>query len=64
LAAGCGERRGRGSSSTCAGLAATTGVAYGGPDNRTLYIRESESGSVLTATPDVGRPMYSHVGSN
>jgi Gluconolactonase len=49
---------------SCAGLA-TTNVAYGGPDNRTLYITESESGSVLTATLDVpGRPMYSHLGSN
>lgn len=45
---------------TCAGLA-TTNVAYGGIDNKTLYITESESGSILTAQLDVpGRAMYSH----
>ena len=46
---------------SCAGLA-TTNVAYGGRDNRTLYITESESGSVLAAQLDVpGRAMYSHM---
>jgi gluconolactonase len=41
---------------------ATTNLAYGGPDNRTLYITESESGSILTARLEVaGRPMYSHM---
>lgn len=45
---------------SCAGLA-TTNVAYGGSGNRTLYITEAESGSVLMATLDVaGRPMFSH----
>lgn len=45
---------------SCEGLA-TTNVAYGGPDNRTLYITESESGCVLVAKlPTPGRPMYSH----
>ena len=46
---------------SCAGLA-TTNVAYGGPDGRTLYITESESGSVLQAKLDLpGRTMYSHL---
>ncbi len=46
---------------SCAGLA-TTNVAYGGKDNRTLYITESESGSVLAAQLDVpGRTMFSHM---
>jgi gluconolactonase len=45
---------------SCAGMA-TTNVAFGGPDNKTLYITESESGSILTAQLDVaGKPMYSH----
>jgi gluconolactonase len=36
-------------------------VAYGGPDNKTLYITESESGSVLTVPLEVpGQPMFSH----
>ncbi len=40
---------------------AMTNMAYGGPDNKTLYITESESGSVLTARLSVaGRKMYSH----
>jgi len=42
---------------SCEGLA-TTNVAYGGPDNRNLYITESESGCVLVAKlPTPGRPM-------
>jgi gluconolactonase len=45
---------------SCKGLA-TTNVAYGGAGNRTLYITEAESGSVLMAALDVaGRPMFSH----
>ncbi|WP_249793430.1 SMP-30/gluconolactonase/LRE family protein [Bradyrhizobium cenepequi] len=45
---------------SCEGLA-TTNVAYGGPDNRNLYITESESGCVLIAKlPTPGRGMYSH----
>lgn len=40
----------------------TTNVAYGGPDRRTLYITESESGSILKAAmPTPGRKMYSGV---
>lgn len=43
-----------------AGLA-TTNVAYGGVDGRTLYITESDSGSILCADVAVpGRAMYSH----
>jgi gluconolactonase len=45
---------------SCQGLA-TTNVAYGGPDNRHLYITESETGSILVARlPVAGRPMASH----
>jgi len=45
---------------SCEGLA-TTNVAYGGPENKNLYITESESGCVLLAQlPVAGRPMYSH----
>ncbi|MBO6783585.1 MAG: SMP-30/gluconolactonase/LRE family protein [Alphaproteobacteria bacterium] len=41
---------------------AITNCAYGGPDNRTLYITESSSGCVLTADlPVAGRPLYSHM---
>ena len=40
---------------------ATTNLAYGGPDNRTLYITESESGSILRVDmPVAGRAMFSH----
>jgi gluconolactonase len=46
---------------SCAGLA-TTNIAYGGADGKTLYIVESETGSILTAQmPVPGRPMYSHM---
>ncbi|MGP1676282.1 MAG: SMP-30/gluconolactonase/LRE family protein [Burkholderiales bacterium] len=45
---------------SCEGLA-TTNVAYGGAENKSLYITESESGCVLLARLAVaGRPMYSH----
>ncbi len=45
---------------SCAGEM-TTNMAYGGPDNRTLYITESRSGSILTARlPVAGKRMYSH----
>lgn len=38
-----------------------TNVAYGGPDGRTLFITEAESGSILTARMDIpGRPLFSH----
>lgn len=39
----------------------TTNMAYGGLDNRTLFITESETGTILTAQLDVpGQPMFSH----
>lgn len=45
---------------SCQGLA-TTNVAYGGPDNKNLYITESETGCVLVARlPVAGRVMASH----
>lgn len=45
---------------SCAG-AFTTNVAFGGLDRTTLYITESQSGSILRAELDVpGKPMYSH----
>lgn len=38
-----------------------TNMAYGGPDRRTLFITESESGTILTAAmPVAGRRMYAH----
>ncbi|MDE2378934.1 CRISPR-associated endonuclease Cas3'' [Bradyrhizobium sp.] len=45
---------------SCQGLA-TTNLAYGGPDNKNLYITESETGCVLVARiPVAGRVMASH----
>jgi gluconolactonase len=39
----------------------TTNIAFGGPDNKTLYITESRSGSILTARlPVAGKRMHSH----
>ena len=39
----------------------TTNVAYGGPDRKTLFITESETGTILRATlPVAGRTMFSH----
>lgn len=38
-----------------------TNVAYGGPDGRSLYLTEAESGSVLVARlPTPGTELYSH----
>lgn len=46
---------------SCEGLT-TTNMAYGGFDNRTLFITESESGCILKARmPVAGRPMPSHL---
>ena len=46
---------------SCKG-AVITNCAYGGPDNRTLYITESSSGCVLTAElPTPGRVLFSHM---
>jgi len=45
---------------SCEGLA-TTNIAYGGLDNKDLYITESESGCVLIAKlSKAGQTMYSH----
>ena len=45
---------------TCAGLSIAN-IAFGGPDNRTLYIIESATGSVLAADmPVPGNLLYSH----
>ena len=45
---------------SCAGPA-TTNVAYGGSDMRSLYITESETGQILVArVPTPGRAMFSH----
>ncbi len=42
--------------------ALTTNVAFGGPDRKTLYITEAESGCILTAKmPVAGRRMFSGV---
>ena len=39
----------------------TTNAAYGGPDGRTLYITESETGTVLKAQMEVpGVALFSH----
>jgi gluconolactonase len=41
---------------------AVTNVAFGGPDRKTLFIAESDSGTVLTAdVPVSGRQLYSHM---
>lgn len=40
---------------------AITNIAYGGPDRRSVFITESETGTILTATLEVpGKLMYSH----
>lgn len=45
---------------SCEGLA-TTNLAYGGAENKTLYITESDSGTVLAADLETpGQPMFSH----
>src|SRR5579863_5785153 len=45
---------------SCAGIA-TTNAAFGGPDGRSLYITESETGTVLHARlPSTGLPLFSH----
>ncbi len=46
---------------SCAGVLPTN-CAYGGPDGKTLYITESQSGTILRAQlPTPGRVMYSHM---
>ncbi len=39
-----------------------TNVAYGGPENRTLFITEADTGSILTCElPVPGKVLYSHM---
>jgi len=46
---------------SCRGLG-TTNCAFGGPDNRDLYITDSDTGCILRAHLDVkGRTMFSHM---
>lgn len=46
---------------SCAGPG-TTNAAFGGPERKTLYITESETGSILKADLSVaGKLMYSHM---
>jgi gluconolactonase len=46
---------------SCEGLS-TTNLAFGGPGGRTLFITESDTGTILQAeVPVSGRPMYSHM---
>jgi len=46
---------------SCNGLA-TTNLAFGGPDNKSLFITESSTGTILRAEiPYRGRVMYSHM---
>jgi len=43
---------------SCAGLS-TTNIAYGGAENKTLFITESDTGSVLMAqVPEAGLGMF------
>ncbi len=38
-----------------------TNVAFGGPDNRTLFITEWDTGSILKCElPFAGKVLYSH----
>lgn len=46
---------------SCAGHS-TTNIAFGGPGNRTLYITESDTGTILRAElPVAGATLYSHM---
>ncbi len=43
------------------GCRLTSNLAYGGPDNRDLYITEAASGQILKARMEVpGKPLFSH----
>jgi gluconolactonase len=45
---------------SCEGLM-TTNMAFGGPDNKSVFITESGSGTILRAElPVAGQPMFSH----
>ncbi|MCG8558776.1 MAG: SMP-30/gluconolactonase/LRE family protein [Hyphomicrobiales bacterium] len=46
---------------SCTGGRTTTNLAFGGPDNTSLFITESDTGTVLRAELDVpGETLYSH----
>jgi gluconolactonase len=46
---------------SCSGLN-TTNLAFGGPGNKSLFITESMSGTILRAKlPDAGKVMFSHM---
>ena len=46
---------------SCRGLN-TTNLAFGGPDNKSLFITESMSGTILRVElADAGKVMYSHM---
>lgn len=48
----------------CTSGRTVTNLAFGGPDNKTLYITESATGHILKAAlPHSGKPMYSHTDS-
>ena len=39
----------------------TTNIAFGGPESRTLFVTESDTGNVLAAeVPVSGHPLFSH----
>lgn len=47
---------------SCTGGLRTTNCAYGGPDRKTLYITEAETGTIIKAQmPVPGRIMYAHM---
>jgi len=47
---------------SCTGGRMITNLAYGGPENKTLYMTESSSGSILVADMQAaGKKMYSHM---
>ena len=44
---------------SCTGGRTTTNLAYGGPENKTLFITESDTGTILRAElPVAGKPMF------
>lgn len=46
---------------SCTGIG-TTNAAYGGPDGRTIFVTESETGTILSARLETpGKQMYSHM---
>jgi gluconolactonase len=45
-----------------AGLSDSPGYCYGGPERKTLFITDSETGTILAAKLEVPRKeMYSHM---